>query len=88
MPEHDTFDLDAAFARLEQDVTDSLHRPAGPVPRSPRARRRRRRAGAVVVVAVLAVGGVAVGQGLSGHDDSIAPSGSPSRACAARRCRT
>ena len=35
MPEHDTYDLDAAFARLEQDITSALHRPRAPAPPSP-----------------------------------------------------
>ncbi len=73
MPEHETFDLDAAFARLEQDITTLSTAPGAGAAVARARRRRRTRAGAVAVVAVLAVGGVAVGQGLSGHDDSIAP---------------
>ncbi len=73
MPEHETFDLDAAFARLEQDVTTLSTAPGAGAAVARARRRRRTRAGGIAVVAVLAVGGVAVGQGLSGHDDSVAP---------------
>ncbi len=73
MPDHDTYDLDAAFARLEQEVT-ALSTAPGAGAAVARARRRRRtRTGAIAAVAVLAVAGVAVGQSLSSHDESVAP---------------
>jgi hypothetical protein len=73
MPEHETFDLDAAFARLEQDITTLSTAPGAGVAVARARRRRRTRAGAIAVAAVLAVGGVAVGQGLSSRDDSVPP---------------
>jgi hypothetical protein len=72
MPEHDTFDLDAAFARLEQDIA-GVSSPRGAGLAVATARRRRRTTfGAAAAVAVLAVGGVVLGQGL-GHDHAVAP---------------
>jgi hypothetical protein len=75
MREHDTYDLDAAFARLEQDVADvSSPRGAGLAVTSAR-RRRRTTIGAVVAVAVIAAstaGGAYVHQ-----RTSIAPAGLP-----------
>ena len=74
MPEHDTFDLDAAFRALEQDVT-SLSTAPGAGAAVARARRRRRTTvGAVAAAAVLAVGGVAIGHGLIDHDHAVVPS--------------
>lgn len=72
MPEHDTFDLDAAFARLEQDIAGvSSPRGAGLAVTTAR-RRRRTTVGAIAAVTVLAVGGVAIAQG-AGHDESVSP---------------
>ncbi len=72
MPEHDTFDLDAAFARLEQDIA-GVSSPRGAGLAVATARRRRRTTfGAAAAVAVLAVGGVVLGQGL-GQDHAVAP---------------
>ena len=75
MPEHETFDLDAAFARLEQDITTLSTAPGAGAAVSRARRRRRTRAGAVAAVAVLAVTGVAVGQGAR-HDSAIEPASS------------
>ncbi len=77
MPEHDTYDyegsLDAAFAHLEQDIT-TLSTGPGAAAAVARARRRRRTtAGAIAAVAVLAVGGVAVAQGLGHRGSSVQP---------------
>jgi hypothetical protein len=77
MPDHDLFDLDGAFASLERDIaTISSPRGAGHAVATAR-RRRRTTYGAVAAVAVLAVGGVAIGQGLGGRDGSIGPSEQP-----------
>jgi len=76
MPDHDTFDLDAAFTRLEQDVT-SLSTAPGAGAAVARARRRRRtKLAEVAAAAVLVVGGLAVAQGLVHHDSAIEPSSS------------
>ena len=72
MPEHDTFDLDSAFAALERDIAGVSTAPGADRAVSAAARRRRTTMGAVGAVAVLAVIGVGVGQGL-GHDDAVGP---------------
>ncbi len=77
MPEHDTFDLDAAFSRLEHDVA-GISSPRGAGAAIATARRRRRTTiGAVAAVAVLVLGAAAVGQGIAGRDTSIGPAQLP-----------
>jgi hypothetical protein len=77
MPEHETFDLDAAFTRLERDIAGATS-PRGAGLAVTTARRRRRTTyGAIAAVAVLAVGGVAIGQGLGGHHGSVGPTDQP-----------
>jgi hypothetical protein len=72
MPEHDTFDLEAAFARLERDIAGvSSPRGAGLAVATAR-RRRRTTIVAVAAAAVVAVGGLALGQGL-GHHAAVVP---------------
>lgn len=76
MPEHDTYDLDAAFARLEQDIAGvSSPRGAGLAVTTAR-RRRRATVGAIALATVLAVGGVAVAQGAGRHDSFVEPAAS------------
>jgi hypothetical protein len=72
MPEHETFDLDAAFARLERDVAGiTIGRGAqGAV--STARRRRRTTLGAVVAVGVLTLGGVVAGHEM-GQDRTVGP---------------
>jgi hypothetical protein len=77
MPDHDLFDLDDAFSALERDIaTVSSPRGAGQAVATAR-RRRRTTFGAIAAVAVLAVGGVAVGHGLTGRNSSVGPSDQP-----------
>jgi hypothetical protein len=77
MPDHDLFDLDDAFASLQRDIaTVSSPRGAGQAVAAA-GRRRRTTYGAVAAVAVLIAGGVALGQGVGGHDGSIGPSNQP-----------
>jgi hypothetical protein len=77
MPDHDLFDLDDAFSALERDIaTVSSPRGAGQALASAR-RRRRTTYGAIAAVAVLAVGGVAIGQGMNGRSGSVGPSDQP-----------
>ncbi len=74
MPDHDTFDLDAAFRALQDDIAGlSTPRGAGTAIATSR-RRRRTTIAAVAAVAVLAVGGVVAGHGL-GRDHAVGPSG-------------
>lgn len=74
MPEHDTFDLDAAFSRLEQDVA-GLSRPRGAAAAISTARRRRRTTiGSAVAGLALVVGAVAVVTvGFGRHQDAVTP---------------
>jgi hypothetical protein len=75
MPEHDTYDLDAAFARLEQDIA-GVSSPRGASLAVSTARRRRRTTiGATVAGLALVVGAVAVGAGGRGHA-SVEPASS------------
>ena len=69
MPEHETFDLDAAFARLEQDVASASHAPgADRAIATARHRRHTRRVSVAAVVALAIVGtGTAV---VRGHGDA------------------
>jgi len=77
MPEHDLFDLDDAFSSLERDIaTISSPRGAGQAVGTAR-RRRRTTYGSIAAVAVLAVGAVAIGQGLAGRDGAVGPSDQP-----------
>jgi hypothetical protein len=76
MPEHDTFDLDAAFNALERDIAGLSRGPGAARAVSTARRRRRTRIGAVAAVAVLVVGGAVVGHGL-GHDRAVEPAGRP-----------
>lgn len=76
MPEHDTFDLDAAFDALERDIAGLSRGPGAARAVSTARRRRRTRIGAVAAVAVLLVGGVVVGNEL-GHDRAVEPAGRP-----------
>lgn len=72
MPEHDTFDLDAAFHALERDVADSsVPRGAGAAITTAR-RRRRTTVATVAAAAVLAAGGVVIGHGF-GQDHAVEP---------------
>jgi hypothetical protein len=74
MPEHETFDLDSAFASLERNIAGvSSPRGAGLAVTTAR-RRRRTTIGAAAAVAVLAVSGVAVAQGMGHGSSSIGPS--------------
>lgn len=76
MSDLDSFDLDAAFRGLEQDIAGiSAPRGAGQAVAAAR-RRRRTTIGAIAAVAVLIVGGAAIGQGLHGRDQSVGPAGS------------
>lgn len=77
MPEHDLFDLDAAFASLERDIaTVSSPRGAGHAVASARHRRQTRRVSAATLVALATIGaGAAV---VRGHGDgSPEPAGQP-----------
>jgi len=56
MPEHDTFDLDAAFARLEREVTTLSSSPGADRVFQASRRRRQVRRGAIAAIAVLVVG--------------------------------
>jgi hypothetical protein len=77
MPEHDTFDLDAAFAALEQDLA-GITSPRGAGAAIATARRRRRTTvGAIAAGAVLVVGAAAVGQGIASRDTSVGPAELP-----------
>jgi hypothetical protein len=77
MPEHETFDLDAAFRALEHDIAGaSSPRGAGAAIATAR-RRRRTTVGAIAAVAVLAVGGVVIAQGARSTDHAVAPSDQP-----------
>lgn len=77
MPEHEIFDLDAAFARLEHDVTTLSSAPGAGAAVARARRRRRTTIAAVAAVTVLAVGGAAIAQGLVRHDPrTITPSSS------------
>ena len=73
MPDHDTYDLDAAFAHLEQDVTTLSTAPGAGAAVSRARRRRRTTVGAIAAATVLVVGGVAAGQGMSSHGNAVAP---------------
>jgi hypothetical protein len=80
MPEHDTFDLDAAFARLEQDIA-GISAPRGAGAAIATARRRRRTAiGGAVAGLALVVGTLAVSQGIASRNESIGPAQLPSPA--------
>jgi len=74
MPEHDTFDLDAAFAALERDIA-RISRARGADQAVSAADRRRRTAigAAAAAVALIVVGGVAVGQGLGRNGNAVSP---------------
>jgi len=73
MPDRDTFDLDAAFRDLEQDIAGaSSPRAAGAAIATARRRRRTTVVGAVAGLA-LVVGAAVVGQGLATRDDSVGP---------------
>ena len=73
MPDLDTFDLDAAFRGLEQDIA-GISSPRGSGLAVATARRRRRATvGAVAAMAVIAAGAVAAGHGFDSRD-SVAPS--------------
>lgn len=77
MPEHDTFDLDAAFRDLEHDIA-GISSPRGAGAAIATARRRRRTTiGAVAAAAVLVVGAVAVGQGIATRSTSVGPAQLP-----------
>jgi hypothetical protein len=76
MPDHDLFDLDDAFSSLERDIA-SISSPRGAGHAVVSARRRRTTYAAVAAVAVLAVGGVAIGQGLGGRNGAVGPSEQP-----------
>ncbi|HEY3528992.1 MAG TPA: hypothetical protein VGK78_07565 [Nocardioides sp.] len=68
MPEHDSFDLDAAFGRLEQDIA-GISAPRGAGAAITTARRRRQTRWGVAAVAALVVAGSAVGlHGRTGSD--------------------
>ena len=75
MPEHETYDLDAAFARLERDITAISSAPGAGAAVARARRRRRTTIGGVAAATVLAVAGVAVAQGAS-HDSAGEPSSS------------
>jgi hypothetical protein len=80
MPEHDTFDLDAAFRHLDHDVA-GLSSPRGAAAAVSAARRRRRTTitGAVAGLA-LVVGAVTAVQGVVTDHDTIGPADLPSPA--------
>ncbi len=80
MPDHDTFDLDAAFRDLEQDI-GGISTPRGARSAVSTARHRRRRAigGAVAGLAIV-VGAVAVGQGVATRSHTLDPADLPSPA--------
>jgi hypothetical protein len=74
MPEHDLFDIDDAFSSLEREIA-TISSPRGASHAVASARRRRRTTyGAIAALAVLAVGGVAIGQGLGNRDGAVGPS--------------
>ena len=73
MPEHETYDLDAAFAALEQDISTLSTSPGAGAAVARARRRRRTTVGAIAGATVLVVGGAVVGQGWSVHDDAVAP---------------
>src|SRR5204863_4640645 len=64
MPEHDTLDLDSAFAAFERDITSIWTAPGAGRAMSAVGHRRRAAVGVVVSAAVLAVIAVAAGYGL------------------------
>jgi hypothetical protein len=74
MPEQDTFDLDAAFRGLADDIA-GLSSPRGAGTAMATSRRRRRATiGGVVAGLALVVGATAVlGAGLGGHHDTVSP---------------
>ena len=73
MPEPDTFDLDAAFDALERDIAGLSRGPGASRAVSTARRRRRTTIGAVAAVALVAIGGVALAQGVGSHETSIEP---------------
>lgn len=73
MPEHDTFDLDAAFDALERDIAGLSRGPGAARAVSTARRRRRTRIGAVAAAAVVAIGGIVLVQSGGSHDTSIQP---------------
>lgn len=80
MPEHDTFDLDAAFRDFEHDVA-GLSRPRGAVAAIATARRRRRTTWAGIAAGLaLVTGTAAVAQGVATHHDADGPAGAPAPA--------
>jgi hypothetical protein len=72
MPENETYDLDAAFARLEQDLSTLSRGPGAGRAVSTARRRRRTTVAAVAAVAIVAVGGVVAGHNL-GRDHAVEP---------------
>jgi hypothetical protein len=78
MPERDTFDLDAAFRGLEQDIA-GISSPRGVDAAIATARRRHRRntVGAVAAAVVLIAGIAVAGQGLRHHDRAVEPAVRP-----------
>jgi hypothetical protein len=78
MPERDTFDLDAAFRGLEQDIAE-ISSPRGVDAAIATARRRHRRTtvGAVAAAVVLIAGIAVAGQGLRHHDRAVEPAVRP-----------
>ncbi len=80
MPEHDTFDLDAAFAALEQNIAGlSSPRDAGAAIATARRRRRTAIGGAFVGLA-LVIGAVVAGQGIASRNESVGPAQLPTPA--------
>lgn len=77
MPEHDTFDLDAAFRAMEQDIA-GISSPRGAGAAIAIARRRRRTAiGGAAAGLALVVGAAAVGQVIASRSTSVGPAQLP-----------
>ncbi|MFZ2016346.1 MAG: hypothetical protein WAV00_21210 [Nocardioides sp.] len=71
MPEHDTFDLDAAFDALERDIAGLSRGPGAARAVTTARRRRRTRIGAAAAVALVAIGGIALARDVGTHDSSV-----------------
>ncbi len=72
MPDHDTFDLEAAFRGLADDIAHVTNAPGADIAVRGARRRRRTTLGAAVAGVALVVGAVAVA-GIGKHDDAVTP---------------
>jgi hypothetical protein len=72
MPEHETFDFETAFARLERDIADITSPHGARLAVATARRRRRTTVGGALAVALVTVGAVVAFQG-SGRNASVGP---------------